>query len=64
MKKENASKVSYRTTPYIPKLDDYELPSKVPLDPKKMKRNRFAGKVKFSYGGARKNAGRSLAPSG
>lgn len=62
MKKENGSKVAFRTTRYIPKLDDYELPAEVPLDPKKMKRNRFAGKVKFKHGGARENAGRKPAP--
>lgn len=60
MKKENASKRPGHQ--HIPGLDDYELPAEVPLDPKKMKRNRYAGKVKFTHGGARKNAGRNPAP--
>lgn len=62
MKKDRGSKVVYRITPHTSKLDDYELPSEVPLDPKKMKPNRFAGKVKFTHGGARTNAGRKRAP--
>lgn len=60
MKKENGSKRPGHQ--HIPGLDDYELPSEIPLDPKKMKPNRFAGKVKFTHGGARKNAGRNPAP--
>lgn len=62
MKKNRDSKVSHHATAYIPKVDDYDLPPQVPLDPKKMKRNRFAGKVKFTHGGARANAGRKPAP--
>jgi len=30
-----AGKVSHHSTAYIPKLDDYDLPAKVPLDPRK-----------------------------
>lgn len=51
---------------YIPKLDDYELPPEIHLDPRKMKPNRFAGRVKFSHpgahGGPRPGAGRKRAP--
>jgi len=62
MKKDRASKVTHRATAYNPKLDDYELPVEVSIDAKKMKPNRFAGKVKFTHGGARPNAGRNPAP--
>ena len=47
---------------HIPKLDDYELPAEYPLNPKKFKPNRFAGRVKFTHGGARPGAGRKSAP--
>ena len=47
---------------YIPKLDDYDLPAEYSLNPKKFKPNRFAGRVKFTHGGARPGAGRKAAP--
>jgi hypothetical protein len=47
---------------YIAKLDDYELPPEVPLEPTKMKPNRFAGRVKLTHGGARNGAGRKPKP--
>jgi hypothetical protein len=47
---------------YIPKLDDYELKPHYDLDYRKAKPNRFAGRVKFSHGGARPGAGRKPAP--
>ena len=51
-----------RGSEYIPKLDDYDLPSEYPLNPRKFKPNRFAGRVKFTHGGARPGAGRKSAP--
>jgi hypothetical protein len=50
MKKRNSKRIT--------KLDDYELPAEYPLDRRKMKRNRFAGRVKLTHGGAREGAGR------
>ncbi len=47
---------------HIPKLDDYELPARFPLDPAKMKPNRFAGRVKHTHGGKRNGSGRKHAP--
>ncbi len=47
---------------YIPKLDDYDLPPVYPFDPRKLKPNRFAGRVKFTHGGTRRGAGRKPAP--
>ena len=47
---------------YDPKLDDYELPAEIHLDPSKMKPNRFAGRVKLTHGNTRKVAGRKPAP--
>lgn len=47
---------------HIPKLDDYELPAEYPLDPRKMKPNRFAGRVKLPHGGKRAGAGRKPSP--
>ena len=49
-------------TTYVPKWDDYELPAEFPLDRRKMKRNRFAGRVKFTHGGTRPGSGRKPAP--
>ena len=46
---------------YIPKLDDYELPPEYPFDPRKLKPNRFAGRVKLPRGGTRRGAGRKPA---
>jgi hypothetical protein len=47
---------------YLAKLAEYELPPEVPLDPAKMKPNRFAGRVKLTHGGARNGAGRHPKP--
>ncbi len=44
------------------KVDAYDLPKEYPFDPRKMKPNRFAGRVKFSHGGVRSGAGRKPAP--
>jgi hypothetical protein len=55
MKKQSDSR-------HIPKLDDYELMSHYEFDPRKAKPNRFAGRVKFSHGGARPGSGRKRAP--
>ncbi|MBI5305506.1 MAG: hypothetical protein HY868_25480 [Chloroflexi bacterium] len=44
--------------PYIPELDDYELPAEFKFDRRKMKRNPYAGHVKLTHGGARPGAGR------
>ncbi len=44
------------------KLDNYDLPAEIPLDPSKMKQNRFAGKVRFTHGGPREGAGRKPSP--
>jgi hypothetical protein len=46
----------------IAKLDDYDLPSEFPLDPREMKPNPYAGRVQFSRGGTRAGAGRKRAP--
>ncbi len=43
-------------------LDAYDLPPEIPLDPAKMKPNRFAGRVKLTRGGKRAGAGRKPAP--
>jgi len=51
-----------RDSSYIPKLDDYELKPHYELDYRKAKPNRFAGRVKFTHGGARPGAGRKSAP--
>ena len=47
---------------HIPGFDDYELKPHYHLEYRKAKPNRFAGKVKLTHGGARKNAGRTPAP--
>lgn len=47
---------------YTPKYDDDDLPAEIKLDPRKMKPNRFAGRVKFTHGGTRAGAGRKPAP--
>lgn len=52
----------HRVTPHIPGLDDYELPREFPFDPAKMKRNPYAGRIKYTRGGARKGAGRKPSP--
>lgn len=49
--------VEFTETPHKD-VDDYELPAEVPLDPNKFRPNRFAGKIKFTRGGARPGAGR------
>lgn len=54
--------IEFTETPPMPHLDDYELPVRVPLDPKKFRPNRFAGQVKFTRGGARQGAGRKPSP--
>ncbi len=60
MKRERVSKGD--SEEYLAKLDDYDLPAEVPLDPAKMKPNRFAGRVKLTHGGARDGAGRRPKP--
>ena len=60
MKTEHASEKDLKG--YLAKLDKYGLPPEVPLDPEKMKPNRFAGRVKFTHGGARNGAGRKPKP--
>jgi hypothetical protein len=60
MNKKNASKRPGHE--HIPGVDDYELKPHYDLDYRKAKPNRFAGKVKFTHDGARKNAGRAAAP--
>lgn len=51
-----------RGSNHITKLDDYELKPHYDLDYRKAKPNRFAGRVKFTHGGARPGAGRKAAP--
>lgn len=57
MKKNHVSRVN-RNAERIAKLDDYDLPAEYPFNLQKAKPNRFAGRVKFSHGGARPGAGR------
>jgi hypothetical protein len=47
---------------HIPKLDDYELPAEYPLDPAKMKPNRFARRAKTTRGKQHTGAGHQAAP--
>lgn len=54
--------VEFTATLPMPKLDNYELPAEVPLDPARFRPNRFAGQVRFTRGGARKGAGRKPSP--
>ena len=61
MKGENAPKQPGRKPASLDKLDAYELPHEIPLDPAKMKPNRFAGRVRLSHGGKRPGAGRKPA---
>ncbi len=67
MRKKNVSKrlkgrsLRENSSEYIPKLDDYELPSHIELDYSKAKPNRFAGRVKFTHGGKRTGSGRKRA---
>ena len=62
MKKTRVSKqVPHGAGEHIPALDDYELKPHYELDYTKAKPNRFAGKVKFTHGGARPGAGRKPA---
>ncbi|MDL1898375.1 hypothetical protein FBQ82_19185 [Anaerolineae bacterium CFX7] len=56
------ARIEFTETPPIPRLDDYELPAQVALDPKKFRPNRFAGQVRFTRGGARQGAGRKPSP--
>jgi hypothetical protein len=58
MKKKNDSKMTLPGHEHIPGLDDYDLAPHIEVDYSKAKPNSFAGKVKFTHGGARKNAGR------
>jgi hypothetical protein len=60
MKNDHGSRTDSKE--YLAKLDDYEIPPEVPLDPAKMKPNRFAGRAKFTHGGARNGAGRKPKP--
>lgn len=46
MRKGQRSKVDHYSTPYVPGLDDYDLPAEVPLDPAKMKPNPYAARIK------------------
>ncbi len=59
MKNEHAKADSKE---YLAKLDGDKPPPEVPLDPAKMKANRFAGRVKLTHGGARNGAGRKPKP--
>ena len=47
---------------YIPKYDDYDLPAAIKLDPRKMRPNPYAGRVKHTHGGTRPGSGRKPAP--
>jgi hypothetical protein len=60
MKKSSDSKINPNAE-RIAKLDDYELEPHYEIDYRKAKPNRFAGRVKFSHGGARPGAGRKPA---
>ena len=60
MKNEHVSKAG--SNKRLAEIDDYDLPPEVPLDPQKMKPNRFAGRVKLTHGGARRGAGRKPKP--
>ncbi len=62
MKNEQITKRTRRRPLPAKQLDAYDLPPEIPLDPAKMKANRFAGRVKFSHGGKRAGAGRKSAP--
>ena len=61
MKKQTISKIN-PNAPYIPGLDDYELPAEIKFDRSKARRNPYAGRVHFTRGGARPGAGRKRAP--
>ncbi len=61
MKKTHDSKINPNAE-RIAKLDDYELKPHYDVDYRKARPNRFAGRVKFTYGGARPGAGRKPAP--
>ncbi|MBI5305496.1 MAG: hypothetical protein HY868_25430 [Chloroflexi bacterium] len=62
MKKNRVSKhVPSGPGEHIAELDDYELKPHYDLDYSKAKPNRFAGRVKFTHGGARPGAGRKPA---
>jgi hypothetical protein len=62
MKGEQNHKRARHGAMSLGKLDAYELPPEIPLDPGKMKPNRFAGRVQLSHGGKRAGAGRKPAP--
>ena len=62
MKKKHDSKGILPGHEHIPGLDDYDLPPHIDVDYSKAKPNRFAGKVRFTHGGARKGAGRKPGP--
>ncbi len=57
MKKQTISKIN-PNAPYIPGVDDYELPAEIKFDRSKARRNPYAARVKFAHGGARPGAGR------
>jgi hypothetical protein len=61
MKSEQNNKRARREATSLDKLDAYEFPPEIPLDPGKMKPNRFAGRVQLSHGGKRAGAGRKPA---
>lgn len=61
MKKQTRSKIN-PNAPYIPGLDDYELPAEIKFDLKKARRNPYAGQVHLTRGGRRAGAGRKPAP--
>jgi hypothetical protein len=46
----------------IPKWDYGQLPAEFHFDRRMVKRNRFAGRVKFTHGGARTGSGRPPVP--
>lgn len=53
--------IPHISSPHIPGVDDYELPSEIDIDYSKAKPNPYAGKVQWTHGGARKGAGRKPA---
>jgi hypothetical protein len=61
MKSDLTTKRTRRKSTSAAKLDAYDLPVEAPLDPAKLKPNRFAGRVRFTHGGKRTGAGRKPA---
>ncbi len=57
-KSDTRKPIIFHETPHIPGVDDYELPAHIDVDYSKTNPNRFAGKIAYAHGGARKGAGR------